>query len=46
MDVTLQQFHSVTLSVKGLLIKHNIYLQSHLYGTSPRDVSLFPQIKN
>jgi len=45
MDVALQQFHSVALSMKGLLIKHNIYFQSYPYGTAPMDVFLFPQLK-
>ena len=45
MDVTLQQFHSVAFSIKGLLIKHNIYFQSYPYSTAPRDIFLFPQLK-
>ena len=46
MDVTLQQFHSVALSIKGLLFEHNIYFESYPYGTAPREVFLIPQLKN
>jgi hypothetical protein len=45
MDVAMQQFHSVALSIKGLLIKHNIYFQPYPSGTAPTDVFLFPQLK-